>query len=90
MSIWEELLKGFMQGMSQTAAAGEKKVVGYFYQMKKALFRFAAEVILTMLGIVLVTAGIVMLLSRFIAIEWILLVTGLLMLNAVLLTAKFK
>jgi len=35
-------------------------------------------------------AGIVMIVNRFFPIEWILLITGLLLLNIVLLTSKFK
>jgi hypothetical protein len=91
MSEIVEMLKGFAQAMMQNATkSAEKHVVAYFYELKRTLFRFAIEVILALTGIVLVIGGLVILISRYVPIEWVMLVAGLLCLNIVLLTAKFK
>jgi hypothetical protein len=91
MSDWVELIKGFAQSFMQTTKhTAERHVLVYFYNMKRALFRFAIEIILLLAGIVLALAGLVVFLSRFIPIEFIMLISGLILINVVLLTAKFK
>jgi hypothetical protein len=88
---WAEIIKGVIQGFTQNAVkAGEKEALHYFYKMKKALFFFAVEIMLVFAGLALTLAGVVMLLGQIFPVHWIMLFLGLVILNIVLLTMKFK
>jgi len=82
MDIWE-LIKDIIN-------TGEQKVVRGFYGMKRKLFKLMLELVLMLVGVVFILIGIVMVMDRFFSIEWIFLVTGLILLNFVLITAKFR
>jgi len=69
---------------------GERKVAHSFYGIKRQLFRFALEFMIFAIAIVFVLVGAVMVIDNYLPIEWVLLITGLLMINFVLLTAKFR
>jgi len=76
--------------MHDAIRQGERHVVHSFYNMKRKMFRFATELVVFSIAIVLVLVGGVMLLSRYFPLDWIMLIVGLLIINFVLITAKFK
>lgn len=69
---------------------GERRVTYSFYNIKKKIFRFAVELLIFSAAIIFILVGAVLVLDRFFPIEYVLLVGGLLMLNIVLITAKFR
>jgi len=82
-----ELGQRFFHGFVK---AGGEHVTVSFYKMKKKLFYFGIEFVVFVLGMVCILISILLLLGRFFPIEWVLLVIGLLLLNVVMLTAKFR
>ena len=82
-----ENVKDIIQSLVKT---GERRVTMSFYNLKRKIFRFSLEFLMFSISIIFILAGGVLLLDKYFAIEWILLVVGLVMLNFVFLTAKFK
>lgn len=68
----------------------ETKAYRSFYEMKRRFFGSAMELLLLLVGILSLVTGIVMFLSRFVAVDLVLLVFGLILINIVLIFAKFK
>lgn len=87
MNKFIENVKDIINNLVRT---GERKVTISFYNFKRKVFRFALEFLMFSISIIFILAGGVMLLNKYFAVEWILLVAGLMMLNFVFLTAKFK
>jgi len=69
---------------------GERQVTTSFYNVKRKMFRFAMELLLFAIAIVFILVGGVLILNKLFALEWILLITGLILINFILMTAKFK
>jgi uncharacterized membrane protein YfcA len=69
---------------------GEQTVQLSFYRLKRTIFRMAIELILFTIAVVFTLAGIVLVLSKYLPVEWVILIIGLLMLNASLLMIRFK
>jgi len=79
----KDIIKSFIR-------SGERQVTISFYRLKRKVFRFAFEFLMFSISVVFILAGVVLLLDKYFGIEWILLITGLIMLNFVFLTAKFR
>ncbi len=87
---FKDIIDGIKDIIRGIVRSGERQVTMSFYRMKRKVFRFALEFLLFSISIVFILAGLVLLLDRWFGIEWILLITGLILLNFVFLTAKFK
>ncbi len=88
----EDFLKGITHTLKFTSLAGglEKKIACKFYAWKRKLFRSTVELCLFITGIVFVLLGLVFLLSNFIAIEYVLLGVGTIILYVALLMTKLR
>jgi len=86
----KEFWKGVVQVVRDIVKVGERQVTYSFYNIKKKVFRFALELLVFAIAIVFILVGAVMVLDRFFPIEYVLLIAGLLLINFVLLTARFK
>ncbi len=87
---FRDIINGIKDIIRSVVRTGERQVTVSFYRMKRKVFRFALEFLLFSISVVFILAGLVLLLDRWFGIEWVLLITGLIMLNFVFLTAKFK
>jgi hypothetical protein len=87
MNNFIENVKDIIQSLVRT---GERRVTMSFYNFKRKIFRFALEFLMFSISIIFILLGGVLLLDKYFALEWIFLIVGLVMLNFVFLTAKFK
>jgi hypothetical protein len=85
-----EFFKDVVRIIRDLVHEGERRVTYSFYNIKRKLFRFAMELLLFSVAILFILVGGVLVLDNYFPVEWILLVAGLLLLNFVLITAKFK
>lgn len=69
---------------------GEQTVQLSFFRLKRAVFRMAVELIIFTVALLFTLTGLVLVLSKYFAIEWVVLIMGLLLLNVSLFLIKFK
>jgi hypothetical protein len=69
---------------------GEQTVQLSFYRLKRTIFRMAIELIIFTVALLFTITGIVLVLSKYFATEWVVLIIGLLLLNVSLFLVKFK
>jgi len=86
----KEFWKNVVHIVRDLVKEGEKQVTYSFYNIKRKAFRFALEFLVFAIAIVFILVGAVMVLDRFFPIEYVLLISGLLLINFILLTARFK
>ncbi|MEM4267869.1 MAG: hypothetical protein QXK37_03470 [Candidatus Woesearchaeota archaeon] len=82
-----ELIKGFLMGLLKE---GEREMKISFYKFKRQFFMFALELVFAIIGILFIVIGGILVLRNYFPIEWVLLISGLIILNVVMLTARFK
>jgi cell division septal protein FtsQ len=69
---------------------GEQTVQVSFYRLKRSLFRMAVELIIFSIAVIFTLTGLILVISKYFPIEWVILLIGLLMLNASLLMIRFR
>jgi len=87
MNEFIENIKDIIRSLVRT---GEQRVTMSFYNMKKKIFRFSMELLMFTVSIMFILVGFILMMDKYFPIEWVLLITGLVMLNFIFLTAKFK
>jgi hypothetical protein len=93
-----EHLPGFIKGVFTHTEEGvhefldgvESRIRRRSYQAKRFIAKSVIEVFLLLFGIGAFLLGLTVFISRFVTIDIVLLVTGIILVNIVLLTARFK
>lgn len=96
-SIAKSFAEGFRSAMDNTEQSIMQKtkkiqdnIVDRFYAIKRLMFRSVIELMLIAISIVFILIGVVLLIERWLSLDYVLLIVGLLVFNFVLLTGKFK
>ena len=92
LNFVEQFLKGVTHTINfkTVAQSFEKKIFVEFYKWKRNLFRSAIELSLFLVGGLFVLLGLILVLSRFLAVEYLLVIVGVILLYAALLMMKFR
>lgn len=92
LNFVEQFLKGVTHTLNfKTVAQGfEKKISAEFYKWKRNLFRSAIELCLFLVGGIFFILGLILIISRYFAIEYLLVIVGVILLYAALLMTKLR
>ena len=90
----DQFIEGVMQGLSlfgqkaTTSIRGEVARTGY--KLKRKVFQSAIEITFAVVGIICLSIGIILFLTRFMSLEASFILIGFLLIYVVLIISKFK
>lgn len=98
---WKEIVRNLIEALkygfdsvemmvSQRVKKAEMAVAERFYSVKRLVFRSMMELVIITLAVITILIGSILFLDRFLPLDLVLLVLGLVLLNFVLLTGRFK
>jgi hypothetical protein len=92
LNFIEQFLRGVTHTLNYKSIAQgfERKILVEFYKWKRNLFRSAIELSLFLVGGLFVLLGLVLLVSEYIALKYVLIIVGVIILYAALLMTKLR